>query len=315
MKELLKDLPRMAIFSVVAEQGSFTSAVDKLGVSKSVIAEHINQLEKNLGVRLLHRTTRCLTLTESGEEFLKYCRSLLEKAEEGRRITSGSNELISGTIRISTTTHFGSMCLPRILSKFIKQYPDVKIDLEMKNGCVNLIEERFDLAIRQMVGEPEDSSLVTRALCDMPIRIVGAPEYFYRHSSQPSTPNEAVQCRWIRSSWTTKQWTFYDHKNQPCHVELPDDHIVNTAEALKALTLEGLGLAMLPEFSVKNELESGELISVLNDYYIPAMKICALYPSKSHLPKKISTFIEFLRHQLQITFQPMNIDGVSMAAC
>ena len=298
MKELLKNLPRMIIFTAVAEHKSFSAASEALGIGKSVVSDHIANLEKSLAVRLLNRSTRKISLTEAGINYLYYCQKVLEYALEGQEVISSLNSKPVGTLTVSTTTHFGSIRLPEIIAKFSRQYPDITIKLKLENGFVNLVEDRVDVAIRHNHGKPTDSNLCAKLLDHVPVWICATPHYLQSHP-KVNSPEDLLPHDWVHVDWLNDRWNLANANKKTEEIKIQSRYTANTIEGTKALMLKDMGLAIMPEFAVINDIINGSVVRVLPDYDLPTMTVSAVYASKNNLSMKIRAFIDFLGDELK----------------
>ena len=298
LKELLKTLPKMIMFVTIAEKKSFSAAAEALGISKSVISDHMNALEKSLSVRLLNRSTRNLSLTEAGLAYVEYCQRVLDNAVEGKEVVTSLNSKPMGNLTITTTTHFGSIRLPQIISDFNKIYPDISIQLNLSNGFVDIVNKRIDIAIRHNHGKPTDSSLCSKLLDDVPIWICASKNYI-KQNPPIKTPEDLEHHQWLHVEWLTNQWNLKDKNNVLKQISITPHSQVNTVEGVLALLKLDMGIAIMPEFAAISDIEKGSLIRVLPEYSLPTMQVSAIYANREHLPMKIRAFIDFITQELK----------------
>lgn len=286
-------LADIAVFVRVAQLGSFTRAADALGVSKAVVSKYVSRLEQRLGARLLHRTTRRLTLTEPGDALFRRSAGALAELGEAEKDVAQLTGAPRGTLRISAPTYFGSVSLAPALKDFRTRYPDIALDLELEDRLVDLVKERFDLAVR--IAPMTDSSLVARRLAPCPLVVVGAREYF-RRRGMPKAPADlrGHDCLTYSLSRNPNEWRFRAPGGRWVAVTVASSLRCNNDFALKQAALDGLGLGMFPSFFVERELVEGRLARALPGYETQALSINVVYASKRHLLPKARAFVDFL---------------------
>lgn len=281
------------IFFHLIEQGSFSKAAEQVGLTKSVVSKRITRLERELGVQLIYRTTRKLTITEAGEVFYNHAREIYHSVQSAEEAMIGLGESIAGTIRITVPTISGELILPRAISEFSLKYPDIHIYMDLDNRFVDIVEEGFDLAIR--TGVLEDSSYIARKLVNAHWIICGAPAYFARYG----IPKEASELphhnclSYSHQETGAKEWLFKGH-NKPYTIKVNGNFTTNNASALRRAALFGLGLVYVPKVLVADDLQAGTLIDVLQDQVAKCLGIYAIYPYTRHQPIKVKLFIEHL---------------------
>ncbi|OAN11677.1 LysR family transcriptional regulator [Photobacterium jeanii] len=281
------------IFYHLIEQGSFSKAADLVGLTKSVVSKRITRLEQDLGVQLLYRTTRKLTLTEAGEVFFAHAREVYYSVQNAEQAMSGLGESLTGTIRITVPTISGELLLPQAIAEFSAKYPDIHIDMDLDNRFVDIVAEGFDLAIR--TGALPDSSFIARRLVEAHWVICGAPEYFARQGV-PKVPAELTQHNCLAYSYQetgAKEWLFKDD-DKPYTLKVDGNFTTNNASALRRAALFGQGLVYVPRVLVAEDLQSGALIEVLQEQVGKRLGIYAIYPYTRHQPMKVKLFIEHL---------------------
>ena len=284
------------VFVTVVESGSFSLAGERLGITKSAISKRINQLERDLGVQLIHRSTRRLSLTEAGEQYYDSVRKAFDLASEAEdNITERQNKP-SGSLRINAPMAFGRLHLSRLTAAFLKQYPDINVDLMMDDKIVGLVADRFDIAIR--IGDLADSSLVARRLAPCRRVLCASPEYVQRFGL-PDTPEQLHQhnCLFYSYFQAGSEWGFIG-SDSVIKVLPRGNFKANNSEAIREALLAGLGIADMPTFIVGPDLASGSLIPLMSHYRLPEHAIYAVFPERKHLPTKVRVFIDFLLDQL-----------------
>lgn len=290
----------MQTFVAVVDAGSFVGGADGLGVSKAAVSRHVNELEKRLGVRLLHRTTRRLSLTPEGEVFLSRCRELLSNLEEAESEITSQGETARGLLRVNVPVTFGIRRLAPLWGVFRDLHPQVRLDITLADRVVDLVEEGFDLAIR--IGTLTSSSLVSRQLAVTRLRVCASPEYLSVQGT-PSHPDELSEHSVIAYSY----WSAGDE----WRLEGPDGLIsvrtrpcisTNNGDTCRAAALAGQGIVLQPDFVVGDDLEAGRLVELLPEYSAGELGVHAVYPSRRHVPPKVRALISFLAEQIDRAF-------------
>ena len=283
----------MAIFVQVAECGSFSAAARKLGVTKSAVSQQVRQLEEALGVRLLHRTTRKLSLTEAGELYLQGCRQMVEAAEEASQQVGAYRSEPSGILRVSCSQDFAANYLVPVLGPFFDRYPKLALDIDGSDQIVDLVEEQIDLAIR--IGHLVESGLVARKIGDMRELLVAAPEYLSRQGS-PKTPADLVNHQWVAFTRRLNpyQLTVKKTDGQRQTVRLYGRAKSNSASTTKQMVVSGMGVGRFLELMVRREIEQGSLVPVLPDYPLESVGLYVVYPQRVHMPLKVRSVIDYL---------------------
>ncbi|WP_261858535.1 LysR family transcriptional regulator [Photobacterium sanguinicancri] len=284
-------LDDMMVFAKVAEKQSFTQAGDSLGIGKARVSQIVTKLEKSLSTRLLHRTTRSLSLTDAGARYYDKCKAISEIAEEANSETLDINQIPSGTIRISTP----STTMVGLLSEFLRQYPEVKLDIIESDSYSNLIESRCDIALRAS-SALEDSSLYAVKLgyfCDM---LCASPSYLASHK-EIKTSEDLLKLDWISHHIVhgEKQLTLTNSLGQVTQLPHSPKVQVRTSASVKEFVLNSLGFAIMPSFTVNKELAQGELIRILPEVHDLQIPIYAVYQEKALMPLRVRTLIDFLK--------------------
>ena len=287
----------MTVFTRVAKSGSFTAAADELEMSRAMVTKHIMHLESSLGVRLLNRTTRRLSLTEVGRAYLERCLAILSEIEETESAVTQLHSEPKGTLRVSAPPYFGSKHLVPAIVEYSRLFPDVSFDVVLHSGIIDLIEESIDLAIR--LDNLFDSSLVSRNLAVSKLILVAAPSYI-QNAGTPNVPEdlENFNCLINTSLPPRDVWKFLDGKVRKV-IRVNGSLRSNIAGAVRTAAIKGMGLAVLPSYMVGAELQSGELQQVMKAYPLAAMNIQAVYPHRKFLSAKVRTFLDFLSARLQ----------------
>ena len=286
----------LPIFVTVVECGSFSAAGQKLGLSKSAISKRITQLEQHLGIQLLQRTTRSLSLTDAGARYFEYIRPAVLLTQEGLDAISELQQTPKGNLRISVPMVFGRLYIAPLIAEFLKHYPDIQLQMQMDDKTTDLIAGGFDLAIR--IGELPDSSLIARKIAPCLSVICASPAYLAQHGL-PMVPRELAQhnCLFYSYFQDGVEWSFHSPDGMQ-RIQPKGNYQVNNSDAIHLACLDGLGIANLPRFIVESDLQAGRLQALLTDYPLPEHGIYAVYPQRKYLPTKVTVLIEFLMEKL-----------------
>jgi DNA-binding transcriptional LysR family regulator len=283
----------MRIFAKVVEASSFTTASAGLGLSTSMVSQHVKQLEERLGGRLLNRTTRRMSLTEVGRAYYDRCKRLLSDLEEAESAVGQMQGTPRGELRVNATPVFGVLHLAPALADFATRFPSISVEVMLSDRIVDLVDEGFDLAVR--VEPLPDSSLATRQIASCRMVICGAPAYFKKHGP-PRTPADLANhnCLTFTGASYMRAWHLVSSKAEALDVSPKGNLRSNNAAVLLWAALEGQGLVAMPDYMVGDALTSGTLLTVLDDYAPPPLAIRAVYPHSRHLSAKVRTFVDFL---------------------
>lgn len=289
-------LEDLAIFVAVAETGGFSAAAKRLGASKAMVSVAITRLEARLGVRLFQRTTRRLSLTEAGSATLPHAQRALVAARDAEEAATQTLASPRGVLRVSAPMSFGLLHVVPALAEFAKRHAEVRVDLVLDDRLVDLVEGRFDLAIR--IAALADSSLIAHRIGTTRHALVAHPEYLAR-AGTPASPEDlsahAVLLYSLSSSGS--RWVLTrGHETEEVHVQGPLK--ANSSLALHRAVHDGLGIARIPLFVVSDDLARGALVQVLPDWSSPEHGIFAVTTAREYLPRKTRAFIEFLRERI-----------------
>lgn len=289
------NLHRLAMFVAVANAGSFTSAAAALGQTKAVVSFNVRQLESELGVTLLLRSTRRLTLTDAGERLYQRSTALLHNASELLEEVQASHQSLSGELRITTTPEYGSKVVVPALAAFHALHPALRIRHFSSSQPADLISDRVDVAIR--LGTLADSRYRAALLSRFAILPVAAPAWLAHRCID--SPAALSQAQWIIHARLASplRWEITDPQGRvvPFAIQTASPIMVDSADALMAFALEGCGVALLPEWIVRTALEEGKLVHLLKEYRFPSQGVYAVYPDARHVSGKVRCFIDFLR--------------------
>ena len=278
----------------VAESGSFTRAAERLGVSKAYVSKQVSELESALGVRLLHRTTRRVALTDAGRLYLDYARQARDLLGDGERAVSAVRTQVDGLLRITAPTSLGDSFLVDLLADFRARHPLVRFDVDLSIAQRDLIGEGFDFAIR--MARTLDPSLVARGIGVMRELIVASPDYLKRHA--PDGIAEPMQLAALealrnRSFRDDGQW-IVQRGGESVTVPVQGSLAINHFIGMRRATLRGLGIARLPRYLVIDELHAGRLVQLLPEWQLPVTPVALVYPSREHLPQRSRPFRDFI---------------------
>jgi DNA-binding transcriptional LysR family regulator len=287
-------LQDLEVFVQVVKSGNFAKAAIELQLNPSAVSRRVGNLEDQLGVRLFHRTTRSLSLTEVGERYLNRCLNILAEIEEAEREAKQHSKEPQGTLQVSCSTYFAHRYILSRMTEFLEQYPQLAIKLTLTDDVVDIVDEGIDVAIR--IGELADAALISRRLlCDRRI-ICAAPAYLDRYGI-PQTPDDLAHhnCLVLNAYKTTlNQWRFRDQSGLR-EISVNGNFTVNSGEALYEAVLAGLGIGRVTAFLASPDLTSGQLVHLLEDYEDENdVGIYAVFPSNRYLLPKVQCFVEFI---------------------
>lgn len=286
----------MRAFVAVAETGSFTAAASQLNISRAMTSKHVMDLEAHLGLRLLNRTTRSVSLTEAGGSYAARCRDILDAIEAAEREAMSQAAEPVGRLRVSAPVFFGVTCLAPVIHEYARRFPAVSVDLVLDDRFVDLIDEGYDIAVR--IGRLEDSSLVAKRVATTRLVVCGAPSYLDLRG-RPRVPDDLAAHECLQYSYGPlgSAWIFEGRQGREL-VRLSGRFTSNSSEALCRMAVDGLGLVYVPEFYVARHLRSNELEQVLADYTGEPLGVFVVHPSRRHTPSKVKSFVEFIAERL-----------------
>ncbi|MBU3069031.1 LysR family transcriptional regulator [Aestuariicella sp. G3-2] len=287
----MENFAAIPVFVTVIETGGFSPAARLLGISKSAVSKRVTQLEEQLGVKLIHRTTRQLSLTEAGEHFYQHARIAHEAAKNAQDAVSQLQGEPQGRLRINSPMSFGRLHLAPLIPVFLKRYPKITIDMVMDDKVLDLIGEGFDIAIRS--GELPNSSLIARKLAPLNSVLCASPDYLKTHGKPEQLEHlKDHNCLIFTHSNDVKEWAFMKNGTTQA-IDIKGNYQVNNSEALREALLQGAGIGRLPTFIAGPDIKAGRLITLFEEYQMPAKIIYAVFPERQYLPAKVRAFIDF----------------------
>lgn len=288
-------LTEMEAFANVVDQGGFTDAARKMGISKSAVSKHVSSLEARLGARLLNRTTRRVSPTEIGLAYYDRARRVLNDAGEADALVTSMQSAPSGLLRISVATDFGVNHLSPVLSEFLADFPDITVNMVLNNRFVELISEGFDMAVR--IGELEDSTLKARKLTETTKRMIASPGYFEKHG-RPLKIDDLNNHKLLHYSNQSSgnMWKITAPSGEKRQVRSAGWLSVNDGQSLLNAAVAGLGIAYLPSYLFANALKEGLVEDAMPSLPVETQGIYAVYPPGRFTQPKVRAFIDFLAH-------------------
>ncbi len=288
-------MQHMSVFARVVSAGSFSAAARDLGVSTAVVSRRVAALESRLGIRLLHRTTRRIALTDEGATFHESVLRILREVEEAEAAASAGSAQPRGVLKVAMPASFGHRHIAPLIPVFAQRYPEVELALQLSDRPVAIVEEGFDLGIR--IAELADSSLAARKLAPNRRVVCASPEYLKRHGA-PRTPAELARHNCLIPNWEhdfSMSWDYREPSGKAGSVRVRGRYACDNWEVLRDWALAGLGIALKSTWDVRSHLEDGSLVPVLPGYtFGTEVAIYAVYPHRRHLPAKTRAFIDFL---------------------
>ena len=281
----------MATFVKVVESGGFSAAARALSMSPSMVTAHVQSLEERLGVRLLNRSTRRVSLTEVGHAYYERCLQILADVEDADQIAEALQSTPRGTLRLNTSIALPPLLAP-VIAEFVALYPEVSVNLTMTDRMIDLVEEGFDLAVRNM--SVPDSSLIVRRVATYRFVVCGAPSYLAARGT-PGQPADLVQHNCLiysQSAWGN-EWRFVGPDGEQS-ITVAGNLQANSDNALRLAAVHGQGLALAPSFLLIDEIKAGRLVPVLTEFLQTEHAINAIYPHRHHLSAKVRSFIDVL---------------------
>ena len=290
------NLSQIQIFSAIAEHLSFTKAATQLKMDKSTVSSKLSQLEKQLDIRLLNRSTRSVTLTEAGAGLYDYCKSIIDIAKEAERFTATLRDKPAGLLRITMSSSFTNLIINEVIKPFTKENPEINFDIELNTNNQNLIKNNFDVALRLNFNKSglQDSTLIAKKLMTFETGIFCSPHYLEKNGG-------------IKSLNNLRHLDFIDFSNsysskiicEKLHKEIENFNMKSRIRSddynfCKEAAIAGLGIILSTKQTIKKELDSKQLVAVLGETVFSKAELYAVYPSKTNTPKKLKLFLDYL---------------------
>ncbi len=283
-------------FTAVVEAGTFSAAGERLGIAKSVVSRRISQLENRLGSRLLHRTTRRLSLTDAGRNFYQRSVMILNDLDDAEQAVTQETTELRGSIKLAAPLSFGLLHLSTAIADFLTEHPAIELNLDLNDRNVNLVEDGFDLAIR--IGHLTDSTLIARSIGIVNNVTCASHEYIEKHG-KPTHPDDLSQHFGLQYSNITykQQWRYQSTDAKPLTGTPQIRMRSNNGDSLAAAALAGLGITAGPTFILGEYIKTKRLVALLEKYRPPAIDISAVYPPGRLVPTRVRVLTEFLGHR------------------
>lgn len=282
----------MQVFCTVVDKGSFVGAAEPLDMSKAAISRYVSALEERLGARLLHRTTRRLSLTDEGRQFYDQAREVLVMMDEAEGAVSSASPEASGVLRVNAPVSFGVLHLAPVWADFMKAYPRVELEIGLNDRLVDLVDEGIDAAVR--ISRLENSSLVGRRLASTRMRLCASPAYLASHSPIHTLSDVAEHGVVAYSNFASGNEWHFEGPQGPVSVHTRSAVRCNNGDTCRAITLADGGISLQPGFMVAQDLRRGDLVEILPEFRSVELGIYVVYPTRKHLPAKVRALINFL---------------------
>lgn len=284
-------LQAMRVFVTVVDLGSQSATAEHLDLSRPVVSRYLAELEDWIGARLMHRTTRKLSLTAAGTEILPRCRQMLELCGDMQAAVSTPQDAPRGMLRVSASPSFGQSQLASAMAEYVQRYPGVSVDLQMLDRTVNLVDERIDLAIR--MSNDLDPNLIARRLTVCRSVICAAPRYLREHPI-PQRVEDLSRHNCLTHSYVGKSLWHFEQDGDQVSVPVQGNISANEASTLLQATIAGAGVAMLPSYQAGPHIQNGELVRLLAHAEPRRMNMYAVYASRKHMPSALRSLLDFL---------------------
>lgn len=288
----------MLAFVQIVNSGTITAAAEQLQLAKSAVSRRLAELEEQLGVELFHRTTRKLSLTDSGRAFYERCVQILDDLTEAESAVSASHREIRGKLRVAAPLSFGVMHLGPAMIAFAQQHPGVEFDIDFNDREVDLIREGFDVGIR--IADLKDSSLIARRLASISMVTCASPAYL-REYGEPLTPNELQDHACLTYSYLERpdQWRFIDKAGKEISVKVNNVLQSNNGAFMRDAAVAGIGIVRQPTFIAHEYIARGDLVPILTGYNSAALNAYAIYPPTRHLSQRVRQFVDYLLERFE----------------
>lgn len=295
----MNQMHAMRVFRCIVEVQGFSAAAERLDTTHSSVSRQLQQLETALGVRLLNRNTRRMSLTAAGERYYAACVDILDRVDAAYQTLTQEQERPAGLLRISAPLVMGTLDLANWMTTFQQRYPDIQIDLSCSDLFVDLVAEGFDVALR-ICGPLVDSSIVARLLGVSPMIMVASPAYIFRHGLPRSA--DELHAHKLLTYASAPQWSLFPAKGAPVPLPPSKNFQTDSIVALHAYALAAGGIAAFTLATVQDDLLTGRLVRVLPEYTLGQRHYYALYPHTRHLPAKVRVFVDFMVEHYRLKF-------------
>lgn len=279
-------------FVYVAENESFTLASKKMAISTAQVSRQISALEKRLNIKLFYRTTRKVSLTEEGRIFYQHCRSVLDGLDAAERAITNLQSKPQGKIKLTAPVTYGEKQILPLVNNFIKQYSDVEVSAYLSNRQIDIVEEGYDLAIR--LGKLSDSTMMAKKLGKRTNYVCASPDYLDKHG----IPHSILELNKHSCLLGTNDYWHFRESGREKSIRVTGRLRYNNGYSLTDAALKGIGIVQLPDYYVEKHMQSGKLVSILDNYRAPEEGIWAVYPQNRHLSPKIRLLVDYLAEQL-----------------
>ena len=287
-------LQSMRVFAKVVEQGSFARAGQSLDISNAVVTRHVADLEDHLGTRLLNRTTRRLSLTETGHAYLERVLQILQEIDDAEAIASSQSKNPTGTLRIYSQIGFGQLQLAQLLPEYAIQYPDVMLDVTLSARTLDLVEDRFDVGIFTNF-QKFDATMIARQLGISEVLICASPDYVKRHGAPVELEDISRHaCLNFSYEQLRHHWPIRGADGDVVNIPVTGKLVSNNGELLRHCALAGMGIMLRPSFAMGDDLASGRLVRLLPELHLGQLMVTMVYPSRRLLSAKVRTFVDFV---------------------
>lgn len=285
-------LDDLVIFAKVAEQRNFSKVANQLGIVKSMISKRISRLESDLEVQLLNRSTRSMSLTEAGETLFEYASRINEELEGAMQAIAVNTNKPKGKLKVVAPLSFGNYELSKLTAQFIEEFPDITVELILSSRPRDLVASGIDLAIH--VGDPVDSSLMSRKIAHRKLTVCASPEYFAQKGKPESLCDLSNHNCLIHTKLPEANiWNFIE-RGHVRKIKVQGSFSSNSSQSLKNAAMSGLGIVMLPDYTLKGELHDGRLVEIFSENCPENICVFGLYPYTRHVTPKLRAYIDYL---------------------
>ena len=279
------------VFVAIVERGSMINAAEALNMSRAMVTRYLSEMEKWSGARLLHRTTRKLSLTDAGESTLLRCRKLLQLSVEMESVAESGDEALRGLLRLSCSQSFGQGAVVIAVAEFLRRHPQLNIDLQLESRAVNLVEDRIDLALR--ITNDLDPNLIARPLSHCDSVVCASPAYLATHGT-PRKPDDLALHNCLTYTYFGKSLWSFERDGKKSSVPVSGNLSANESLVLLTGAVEGVGIVMQPVYSAAALIASGQLVRLLPEWQPQSMGIFAIYSTRRQMPVALRALLDFL---------------------